>query len=75
LQPKRKTKNKKIEGKYLFFNKIFGEFLLLGIERNPMQPIRRGFFRKKKRKEKSSKVARQFLRNVFFSPPPWSCHI
>jgi hypothetical protein len=75
LQPKRKTKNKKIEGKYLFFNKIFGEFLLLGIERNPMQLIRRGFHRKKKRKEKSTKVASQFWRNCFLKNFPWSRHI
>jgi hypothetical protein len=64
--PKKKKKKKEIEGEYSFFWLFFGEFLLLGIERNPMQLIQRGFFRRKKRKEKSTKVASQCSRNVFF---------
>jgi hypothetical protein len=54
---------------------FFGEFLLLGIQRNPMKLIERGFFGRKKRKEKSTKVASQFWRNCFLKNFPWSRHI
>jgi hypothetical protein len=72
---KRKRK-RKIEGKYWFFFLFFGEFLLLGIKRNPMQLIYKGvFLEKRKEKKKSPKLPASFRGMVFFFPPPWSCHI